>query len=346
MAWIPDKLRAIAEAAKNGQTSPPVTPRDLLSWFGGQRRGRTISSRIERALKEVGLKTEPDFDYAYIDGSIRFLPLTGDSPSTPPDSAAVEERPSVQLLVGAPAQDPTYRIGKLPSANTPPVSVTPNASLQEAVTLMVLNDFSQLPVIDGRTLKGAVTWQSIGMKMSLQRPCKTVADCLEETAVVNSDASLFAVIPFIIGKQYVLIRDSHNAICGIVTTTDLSLQFLQLAEPFLLLGEIENHLRRLSDGKFSASEVASVQDPSDKERQITDLSDLTFGEHLRLLEKPERWGALGLNIDRATFVKQLHEVREIRNNVMHFDPDGTAPSELEQLRSVVRLLSAIDPGGR
>jgi len=87
--------------------------------------------------------------------------------------------------------------------------------------------------------------------------------------------------------------------------------------------------------------VSSVRDPSDVDREIKDLSDLTFGEHIRLLEKPERWGALALKIDRTTFVKHLNEVKDIRNDVMHFDPDGTAPSELEKLRQFVRLLGAL-----
>jgi len=39
--------------------------------------------------------------------------------------------------------------------------------------------------------------------------------------------------------EYVLIRAADRRICGIVTTSDLGLQFLQLGEPFLLLGEIE-----------------------------------------------------------------------------------------------------------
>jgi len=31
--------------------------------------------------------------------------------------------------------DPTYRIGKLPSANTPPISVKPQQKITEAVTI-------------------------------------------------------------------------------------------------------------------------------------------------------------------------------------------------------------------
>lgn len=101
----------------------------------------------------------------------------------------------------------------------------------------------------------------------------------------------------------------------------------------------------LSVGKFPLEEVQSVKDPGDADRQIRDLADLSFGEHIGLLEKPERWEALGLKIDRATFVNHLNEVKEIRNDVMHFDPDGTAPSELDTLRRFVRLLEAVGTAG-
>ena len=66
---------------------------------------------------------------------------------------------------------PTYRIGKLAAANRQTQSVTPDASLSEAVTLMLLHDFSQLPVMQGdRQVKGVISWQSIGSRVALN--CK------------------------------------------------------------------------------------------------------------------------------------------------------------------------------
>jgi hypothetical protein len=74
MAWIPDELKKVADEVENGQSSS-VRTRKLLSWFGAQRRGHVIVSIIRRALKETGLRTEPTFEYAYIDGDIQFLPI-------------------------------------------------------------------------------------------------------------------------------------------------------------------------------------------------------------------------------------------------------------------------------
>jgi hypothetical protein len=71
------------------------------------------------------------------------------------------------------------------------------------------------------------------------------------------------------------------------------------------------------------------------------ISDLSFGEYLRLLEKDDRWAKLGLSLDRKTFCNNLDEVRKIRNDVMHFDPDGVPTSDLEKLRDFARFLQRL-----
>jgi CBS domain-containing protein len=343
MSWIPERLQQVAKAVVDGDPPTDYTTRDLLSWFGSQRRGRHVVASIRRSLRSDKLVTEQNFEYAYIDEPLTFTPLP---PKRAPDEGTQEHgggaTPEVTHLTSA-IDDPTYRLGKLDSANKIPVSINPNGTISQAITVMLYHDYSQLPVMQGeRDIKGAVSWRSIGRKLALGHQCTTVQHCLEEASVISSDTSLFSAIPTIVEREYVLVKDHTNKIVGIVTTTDLSLQFRQLAEPFLLLGEIENHLRRLSDGRFTTDQVASVKDPSDVNRKINDLSDLTFGEHVRLLEEPERWGALELNVDRATFVKHLDNVRDVRNNVMHFDPDGVAPDDLAALRNFVRLLVALD----
>lgn len=339
MTWPPEELKQLAERVQGGSTETH-TVRELLRWYQYERRGRFIVWAIRRDLAGLKLHAAPDIEAAYIDGELTFSVAVETEP-TEVVSQSQDEEPQAILITSNP-EDPTQRIGRLPSANARPLTVSPSATVSEAVTLMLLYDYSQLPVMQGeRTLKGVVSWQSIGKKLALGRTCISVQDCLDDAVVMESSVSLFSAIPSIVERGFVLVRDEQNTICGIVTTTDLSLQFRQLAEPFLLLGEIEKHLRRLGDGKFSAAEIKQVKDPNDESRDVGDLSDLTFGEHIRLLENPNRWAALKLSIDRGTFVRHLNEVREIRNDVMHFDPDGTAPSELAKLRQFVRLLEAL-----
>lgn len=248
--------------------------------------------------------------------------------------------PEITLVISdGSIADPTSRIGQLESANSPPVSIAPDAKLSEAITLMMIHDFSQLPVMQGdRDVKGVITWETIGKKQFQSNHCQFVRDCMEITVPeVTADSSIFAAIDLIVKHDYTLVRQMDRKISGIVTTSDLSLQFRQLAEPFLLVGEIENQIRRLMDGKYTVDQLKSALDPEDN-REINSISDLTFGEYLRILENPERWEALLIPIDRKIFVKHLDEIRQLRNDVMHFDPDPFEKEELTKLRAFANFM--------
>jgi hypothetical protein len=196
-----------------------------------------------------------------------------------------------------------------------------------------------------REVKGVVSWESIGTRLALGKNGHNVSDFMESHQEIKHDSSLFQAIPIIAQHTYVLVRGNDNRITGIITASDLNLQFQQLAEPFLLLDEIENHIRRILSDRFSTAELASVRDPNDGGRVINGVEDLTFGEYVRLLEDPERWKKLGLEIDRVTFCKTLDRVREIRNDVMHFDPDGIPPPDLDRLREFAGFLQKLQAIG-
>jgi len=105
--------------------------------------------------------------------------------------------------------------------------------------------------------------------------------------------------------------------------------------------EIENQVRRLIDGAFSPAELAAARHPGDEDREVEGVADLTFGEYGRLLETPDNWARLNLDLDRKRFVGQLQRVRRVRKEVMHFNPDGTSPEDLELLRDTVRFLQQV-----
>lgn len=160
---------------------------------------------------------------------------------------------------------------------------------------MMANDFSQLPVMTNeRDVKGVVSWKSIGSRLAVGKTPQWVREVMEPHAELNRDASLFTAIRVIVDHDYALVRATDQKIAGIITTSDLSLQFEQLSEPFLLLGEIENHLRKILGSKFNPDELATPKNPADAERLVEAASDLTFGEYLRLFEDPEKCAQLHL----------------------------------------------------
>ena len=71
---------------------------------------------------------------------------------------------------------------------------------------------------------------------------------MEVPSEIRSDASLFEAVQQIVEHECVLVRDTTRKLTGIITTEDLSRQFAQLGEPFLLLGQIENHIEIVARG--------------------------------------------------------------------------------------------------
>jgi predicted transcriptional regulator len=318
MALYDDKLKAAAEQLKNGVSPQAEYLRSFLAWFGAERRGYRVVNDIRRALDRYKLSTSPDFEYAYIDGYIKFVKAKQDGLD---DSV-----------------DPTVRLSRLDAANRAPVSVAPDTSLQEATTLMLTKDYSQLPVMTGtRDVKGLVSWRSVGSRLALRRPCATARECMDDVPVIPADEPLLAAIAVIVARDCVLVQAPDKTICGIVTAADLSDQFRLLAEPYLLIGEIERGVRHILHGKFSAKELQEARMPGD-DRQVTSVSDLSFGEYVRLIQEENRWKRLGVEIDRVEFCKGLERIRELRNDVMHFDPGGPEPADIGFLNEYATFL--------
>jgi CBS domain-containing protein len=351
MKSIPAELREVAEKVQKGGR-PRATVRTVLRWFEAERRGFRIVREVRRALKRVKLTTVPDLEGAYIDSQVTFISKEEGEKKAQKASAegngkaiAVIETISTGTTTPPIPVDPTYRIGRLESANKSVVSVKPDETIQRAATLMLNHNFSQLPVmVNERDVKGIVTWRTVGKRFVLGTSCEAVREVMEPHQEISAEASLFSAIELIVQHDCVLVRDSEKKISGIVTTHDLGSQFGSLAEPFLLLGEIENHTRGILV-PLSKAELAAAADPGDGEREIEDVADLTFGEYLRLLTDKKIWSKLGLKIDQKTFAHYLEEIRKIRNDVMHFDPEGIAPDDMKKLRSMVVFMRQLQTLG-
>ena len=297
--YIPPELSVIADQIKRNEIPPKISVRQLLQYFGFQRRGFIKVLIVEEALKVLGISTVPEFTDVWIDAEIGFTSRGGanlssttkvDHPVEEPTIIAAGATEDSLISVAAGSLDPTFRIGILPPANQPIVSVKPNDDINTAISRMLHNDFSQLPVMrNDYDVKGIISWTSIGSRMALRQPCGTVHECMEpRVEIVPATWSIFSVIPLIVEHGYVLVKGNNGKINGIVTASDLSLQFQQLAGPFLLLREIEQHIRTLIDGRFSIDELEGVLDPIDK-REIKGINDLALGEYVRIFQNPELW---------------------------------------------------------
>ena len=324
------RLKELAERIRReieGGAAPhseTVTVREFLRWFGYSRRGRSAVNQIRHMLADQNLRTAPDFEVTYIDADI-----------------SVERDPEVADGV-APSEeqiDPTVRVGAIVAANREPTAVKPGHTLSVATTLMLTNDFSQLPVMESvREVKGMISWQSIGTRLSLGHTCPYVRDCMDPSFLeIHISAPLSSAIESILRQGYVLVRGTDRTISGMVTASDVTHQFMQLSGPFLNIGEIEGYLRILIHRKFTIDEMQAALPTAAAAQPVSGPEDLTLGGYCRLLEREELWNRLNLNLDRNEFVRSLNWVREIRNDVMHFDPDGIDPDDTKKLEEIARF---------
>ena len=311
--------------SSRGVQPPKQSVRALLNWVGVSRRGFNVNSDLRAKLSAAKLKTEPDFEYTYIDDAIAFVPAT--------------------TSIDTPGRDPSYRIGQLEAANRKPTTLKIDDTLEEAISVMLKHNYSQLPVTaNQRDVNGVVSWKSIGVRLALKVPCKSVREYMEPPQIVSAEESFFSALQIIGRYDYVLVRGKDKTVSGILTASDFNEQFRKMAEPFLLIGEIENGIRGILRGKFTDQQLQAAKAPPD-ERQITGIDKLTFGEYTRLLGTEQNWKRLALHVDRAKFVCWLTEVGKLRNNVMHFNPDGLEKADLAQLQEFAEFLKCLRDAG-
>ena len=320
--WLYEVAQRMQSEKDAGAAPTPetLTVRELLAKFGNARRGNWIVRSIRQQLDKNHLRTSPDFQFEYIDNPI--------SIERDDDDEASDEKKK--------SPSPVVRVDSLTAAHTSPVRVAPDDPLMRATTVMQIEDFSQLPVMTtNREVKGVISWRSIGKVYADGRRPERVRECMEEAHTIDTKTTLADATHQILKHDYVLVRAEDKTITGIVTAADLTDQFRQLAHPFLLIGEVEYHLRNLVRGRFTVEEFTET---AQGEEDVRGPDDLTFGGYCRLLERRDSWEKLELNIDRNEFIVRLEKVRSIRNDVMHFSPDGIESADVQLLEKMAEFL--------
>lgn len=365
---------------KEGKPIYRVRVRRLLELAGSERRGYVIVQKIRKVLDAHGLVTIPDFELAWIDSLVRIRlapggdtqgslepsldrvveeqvssdepivdPAFSDQNRSPLAAEAVAEPLNAPLETATPeatdatvtsSVDPIVRVTSLAAANRGVVSVSVNDKLDKATTLMLFENYSQLAVMQGaRDVKGMISWESIARRSMQSPPPSTVQDCMIEARIVNATDALFDTLPEVEQYGYVLVRDKGK-ITGIVTATDFATELASMSQAFMSIGTIERLIRSRLHPCLNEADLSHLEQHS-RALAEKDFGRLTFGENVRLMERPEIWSRLGVSVDKAEFTKRLSIIAEIRNDVMHFGPDPPSASEkrsLEQMESFLRYV--------
>lgn len=317
-----DFKEIVIEIQDNGKEFK-ISTRDFLGYFHCEKRTKGNKARIDNFLDENRLETFPDYTNAWIDGEITLR-----------HKAKAKSKSN---------SDPIQRISILPSANKPPVAINRDAKLTDAITLMMMHNYSQLPVMSNpRSVAGFITWETIGYGINNGKTSQVVKDFLDtNVTILDLDTPLLEAIKTVIAKEFVLVQRKDKTLSGIVTIADISSQFLVLTEPFLLLEQIENLIRLILDEKFLVDDLKTFCEDEELTNPIEYIDDLTFGQYIRLIEKPVNWEKLNLKIERTSFIKQLDLIREIRNDIMHFDPEGITNDQKQALVNMAKFLTEI-----
>jgi len=310
-----------------------MSVRELLTLWEVKDRGDQVS-QIEADLANHGLVTSPSFRAVTLDTMVAL--------TTPPDEAEEAATPGSPKIDGLPIDEDDEGGGdldvRLTVGNLSPLSgvesVGPHSTLEEAITKMLLNDFSQLAVLNGpRSLRGAVTWRSIALTMQ-QKSDASVADAINpQVETVAYDRDLFEVLPILQRREFVFVLNESKVVAGIVTTADVAKRYGEMATPFFQVGELDQTLRWIVS---CTVDVPTVQDLC--KRPITSFDQLTIGDYQHVLENKDVWDKLGWQLDRISFISRLREIRDIRNKVMHFHPDPVSEDAVEKLRTFNSLL--------
>jgi hypothetical protein len=128
--------------ARGTERPVEIRVRDLLARWNASGRTQAASERLAADLENYGLITSPNFLKTGLDSLVQVVerPLEVEGSSTDADGHERGEPSSTFDEVG-------LTLGNTPSANLGVEAVTPQATYDEAITRMLLNDFSQLAVM-------------------------------------------------------------------------------------------------------------------------------------------------------------------------------------------------------
>lgn len=209
--------------------------------------------------------------------------------------------------------------------------------LKDALKIMVENEFSQLPIVNKKKVViGIVTADSIirelfchGME-ELQQDVEIFKD--EKFDVKNRDIAyekddIFDHLENLADKAAVLIKRKNNVV-GIRTNYDIVAYFRKLTEGFLLIHRIELLLRKIvksclkGERVFRDAILKSLKAKYEEyyKREVpAEVNELEFDDYRALISDKENWEKFqNVLRDRNYINKMLEQVRDIRNELMHF----------------------------
>jgi CBS domain-containing protein len=212
-------------------------------------------------------------------------------------------------------------------------TASPSMSVAQAIRLMLKNNFSQLPVVEGKAVLGVFSFRSLArtllkMERLPQDLGELPVDEFREQFHFVQPPDNWEEILDDLGRDDGVLVGHRELLEGILTPLDVLLYLRDIASPFVMLAEIELSLRRIIQGCVSEEDlqsciVASLSSKYSPEELPRSLSDMTFNDYVQVIERSDTWpyfeDALGRGEwSRKRTSSRLREIRDLRNDVFHF----------------------------
>ncbi len=238
-----------------------------------------------------------------------------------PDSPAEETAESVQSLA------------RIMEGRKPPVCVTVETTLRQALGVMIENRFGQLPVIDAQgCLLGMLSQQGIlrtyyhtdGAVNLLDLP---LVHCMDPAFTLCMEDDLFRAANLLArpGVYAPVIVENARPV-GILTGKDMTHFFRSLFEGIILVERIETRLAELIAQAFPSPEALNEAGrqvfgpgPNNPAYSARHPDRFTFSDRMALMSDDDTWPAFEPALgSRDVFMLLMDRTRRVRNALMHF----------------------------
>lgn len=220
------------------------------------------------------------------------------------------------------------------------LTVSPDTLVTSALDMMNRHHFSQLPVVRDGRVAGMFSFESFANQLIallakhgqlLGSPEDLVVDDFKsETRFISVDAPLEGSFSDL-NEVSAVVAGSRDNLQGIITPMDVLHHLHAVSQPFVLVSEIERHIRSLitactqPDELGECIERALLNSPYPPERLPSDVTEMTMGDYLSIVRHGENWSAHfgdafsegGSSIQRKIVGGHLDEIRELRNVIYH-----------------------------
>jgi CBS domain-containing protein len=217
------------------------------------------------------------------------------------------------------------------------ITIRQRDPIKAALELMVMNDFTLLPVVDSSgLLSGIISEQSVmrtyyhadGMVNLLQLP---VAHCEEDARTIKYSDRL-AMALRLLEDSYAVIIVEDDKPQRIITDYDTNRFFRDFSEDLIKVEKIEGQLRTYLEAVFpdekSRKDAARIakKEFARTERRTGESSDwLQFIDYIRIIDNDKNWPYFSSAFEsRDLFYYLIDQVRRIRNQLAHFDERPSA----------------------